>query len=288
MSKHKSLAYQMKQEISSQAKIGSSRHESKKDSADHRHSEFIHSKKTLENTLDKIGQFGHFASVKGRKTIAGARPYANEFIQSYTTWASQNTYAAALGRLYHESADHFTITAHDTTPTKGRSGVERYVNWDLHKDLLTFQQGVGLRHGDFYRQKNLAADDFYEKDGRAFLKVHASKGGRARVVPVLDEYKDEVKRIVEAARSTGKGKVFLPTEVPRKGNFHALRREYAKALYRQEIASGRCGTGTKEETYYCRGKRKGECYDKRALSTVAFALGHSSNRYYTVVHNYMQ
>lgn len=287
--KHESLSFQIKHIISNQFELGLKRHETKINGPTQGRgqlfTEKIPSIQSVKNHLSQVDQFVKYLKSFGCKTVEQARQYADGFIQASDNYYTQNARVAMLGRLYNEPAGNFDRTASVSAPNKGR-GEDKYIDWKLYPDLEMFQKASGLRHGEYFRPGNMKVDDFYEDGNKAFFRIRKGKGGKTRIIPILEICKSEVKNIVEQAKAEGKDLIFSKSEVPKNGNFHALRREYAWALYRQEIAAGRCGDGSRKQTYYCRGIYKGEAYDKVALNTVSKALGHGDDRGYTVIHYY--
>ena len=77
--------------------------------------------------------------------------------------------------------------------------------------------------------KNLTVDSLVEKEGRFFLDIKRSKGGRDRLAPVLPDKVVEVKAIIDRAKENGQYKLF--EHIPKEIDVHGLRREYAQALY---------------------------------------------------------
>lgn len=86
---------------------------------------------------------------------------------------------------------------------------------------------TGCRRCDL---KALNTNSLVERDGKYFLDIKQSKGGRDRLAPVLPSKADEVKKIFEQAKENGKGKLF--DHIPKEIDVHGLRREYAQELYR--------------------------------------------------------
>lgn len=77
--------------------------------------------------------------------------------------------------------------------------------------------------------KALNTNSLVERNGKYFLDIKQSKGGRDRLSPVLPSKADEVKKIFEQAKENGKGKLF--DHIPKEIDVHGLRREYAQELY---------------------------------------------------------
>jgi len=129
-------------------------------------------------------------------------------------------------------------------------------NW---QPLLTFQRATGLRKDEL---KHLLVKDIYrDYQGHLVAFVRNGKGGKQREAPVLPGHEQDVLSTV-----TGRGpdeRVFphLPdTEM------HALRREYAQALYlHHSPGRGLPPTGR---------RLRPTDYDPAAVQIVSRALGH--------------
>lgn len=94
------------------------------------------------------------------------------------------------------------------------------------KDLALVCRSTGGRRCDIVKMKK---NDFFEIDNRLFVKIEKSKGGRDRVAYVRNA--DEIKAFL----ADKKDNELLFSKLPRKIDIHAMRREYAQALYKDVL-----------------------------------------------------
>jgi integrase len=128
------------------------------------------------------------------------------------------------------------------------------------QDLVTFLNATGLRRSEV---AHIRARDVFE-DGAGRLQVTVKgKGGRWRIVPVLDVYIVQVRRLL--AERAPDERLFL--RVPSHLDIHATRRRYAQKAYQQ--ASGA------EELPPPDGRLRRGSVDSSAVAHVSRALGHS-------------
>jgi integrase len=128
------------------------------------------------------------------------------------------------------------------------------------RDLLTFLAATGLRRSEVVHLR--ARDVGDDSAGRLQVTVKG-KGGRWRVVHVLDPYVNHVRELI-AVRAPDER---LFPRVPSHLDIHATRRRYAQETYQQASggahlppSSGRLGRGS---------------VDLSAVALVSQALGHS-------------
>lgn len=135
---------------------------------------------------------------------------------------------SALSMLYNHSIDYKLDSRHYTDVTRSRKEVEadkHYSREGKYKDLFTILECTGGRRADI---KNIKISDFFEKDNNLYCKINRSKGGRDRIVYVLNS--TDIKEIIEKRKQ--ENKEYLVDKIPRKIDVHSYRRYYCKELYK--------------------------------------------------------
>ena len=120
----------------------------------------------------------------------------------------------------------------------------------------------------------LKGSDFYEKDGALWYHITRGKGGKPREVRLYGsaEELNLCKHIIEMA---GDGPVFPKTL---KGlDVHYYRAVYASRVYHAYARD--LDSIPSKERYVCRGDKKGDIYDRKALKEVRAGVEyHSSHK----------
>lgn len=232
----------------------------------------IFSYKTYE-TYEKHNNYflQHCEKEYGCKTLAQCREHVDSWLQSridqglsaYTIKLE----AAALGKLYQEPTTNFIAT-----PERARNDIERSrhrvardygFSIEKNKDIINFCRGTGLRRNEL---ATLTKEQLIEKDGRYYLGIKG-KGGRYREAEIVGPHKQE---IIDRIQKSGER---VWERVPSHMDVHGYRSDYATAIYKaheRELKDIPI-----KERYYCRGDRKGEVMDKKAMEIASEALGHS-------------
>ena len=138
--------------------------------------------------------------------------------------------------------------------------------------FMTFQQATGLRRGELQRIR--VGDVYYDQAGQLVAYVQNGKGGKSREVPVLAGHEQKVLDLLAGREPEEK----LLAKVP-DCDVHAMRREYAQALYRQ-YAPGWSALPPKTQ------RLRPTDYNRAAVLKVSEALGH--NRLDVVLNNYLR
>jgi integrase len=139
-------------------------------------------------------------------------------------------------------------------------------------DQVMFAQATGLR---FAEMRDVRVGEIIgQPDGRVLVYVRNGKGGKARNVPVLAGYEQDILAMVEGRML--QERVF--DHVPKNMDVQSYRRASAQARYRQQ-APGRMLPSVQ-------GKRKAVDYDAQATLAVSRALGH--NRRSIVTRHYLR
>lgn len=222
------------------------------------------------------------------RSLEDARQYIEPYLrqkqsEGYSA-SSVRTYASALAKAYNCKSTDFDIRydkRDSSSFTKSRYVAERDIHFSEknNADLIRFQSLVGLRRNELahLRYDNLDKNgDVYklELDGRY------CKHGKSRTVEITaynQSDKDFVDRFMKGFCSN-KGKNHIHNAF----DCHHYRAVYASNLYDKYARDTNYLDNS--EVYYCRGERKGDNYDKQALSYVSENLGH--NRCEVVVRNY--
>lgn len=164
----------------------------------------------------------------------------------------------------------------DIKRSRGPVAMDAYLARDeRYADLIGFLGGTGLRRREVAELQvgDVREDDL---DGRAWVHVTNGKGGLERDVPVLAGHEADVLALVEG-RDEG-ARVF--ERIPLRLDVHAIRREYAQALYldlaeREDLPAS-----------YASGRLVPGSYDAGAVLEVSHALGH--NRRDVVLRHYLR
>ena len=146
-----------------------------------------------------------------------------------------------------------------------------------HADLVEFLKSTGLRRDEV---KHVRGDQLHkDAQGNYFIRMenHQCKGGRVRDIPVYRN-NEKVRELCERA---GHERVF--SKIPQM-DVHHYRSVYATARYK-ELARDIKDVPMKER-YYCKGDRKGEVFDKKAMEIVSQNLGH--NRINVIAGHYLR
>lgn len=236
----KSLVLQVQETLKSKLKIGSKKHQDKKQGIS---TKYIYSWGTYHAYMQQCCDFIRWCKSApiheelGRKprTLQECRLYAKDYINnSIERGLSPYTIklrVAALAKLYECKAEDFGID----TPARKRGNIYRSRNTatrDKHfstkknADLITFCKCTGLRRAEL---QQIRGTDLVYKDGKPFLKVtRGTKGGRPRVSPIMGS-DDEIVKVIGMLNNAGKNKVF--PRVPTHADIHAYRSEYATRVY---------------------------------------------------------
>ena len=286
MARMRKLDYQMHLRMEQMKCIGESRHEAKREykemlhTGDHANNKTvgIHSYKTYDAYKQTSIEFSRFmkekhkdvkdiAQVKEEHVIEYLQHRQNEGKSSYTISKDM----AALNKLYYfevtkKIAGIKKRTYKDVTRSRLQTENDRKYNPENYKEQIAFAKATGCR-----RESVLVveAKHFVWKNGlpdKVYLK---EKGGKERYATILDEYKLDLKGILESRN--GNGPLF--EKYTKKIDNHAFRAEYAKKRYKEIL-------GNRKDNKDYRG------YDKEVLKILTKDLGH--NRCDVVLYHYMK
>lgn len=247
--------------------------------------------------------------------------------EGLSAWTIQ-TEAKALGKLYgitQDDKDYFTPPQRhrsDIKRSRGTVARDSHFSEENNRELVEFCRGTGLRRreleglrGNAYvtrkaLQKRLdtlsvkgALSDSEAKirtmvkdalDFKAiddFLFISNGKGGRWRVVPIIGDHSNEIKKKVKSAKPDGK----VWEHIPDAADIHGYRADYATAVYKRyareikDIPVDGMYKGINQpkrsEVYCCRKDRAGLQLDRKAMRLCSKALGH--NRISVVADSYL-
>lgn len=251
------------------------------------------------DTYRKVGkEYARWLINKGVKydKLSDTEHYAKEYIETrlidgkslYTLKMERS----ALGMIYGHSLDIPLPVRHSKDVKRSRHETvnDKHISRNgKYKDIFIVVTATGCRRCDV---KNLNVNSLIEKDGRYFIKIQQSKGGRDRLAPVLPDKVEEIKQIFEQARDNGKIKLFK--HIPKEIDVHGLRREYAQKLY-LSITNDK-SLRDKYLTYYPKRHenvksdfyrdREGNVFERDTVYVVSQALGH--NRIDTSITAYLK
>jgi integrase len=156
--------------------------------------------------------------------------------------------------------------------SRGPVAQDREFQPDNWQKEIAFLQSCGLRRSE---AMNLCVKDIMiGSNGQVDIFVAHGKGGRSRTVPVLPGHEEYVIAVI--VNRLPEEKVF--TRLPVRLDIHALRREYAQALYLHYAPDRQLPSS--------RGRLKPHTYDERAAMKVSAALGH--NRLDVMLRHYLR
>lgn len=283
MSKKKSMKYQVQGELSDKLCIGQSRHKAKNE-IENRKPQGIYSWSTYQNYVTACTAFGKWVKAEFKVSdIKIARNYVEDYLKmridkGLSAWTVSRD-AAALAKLYGCSITDFKVKV----PQRKRGDVRRSrgeikdFNEKKHHKLVEFCKGTGLRVSEI---RMLKKENIFYDGNTLVVFVEQGKGGKCRLVPVIEKYEKRVFEMSKEIRSDGE-RVFKEGKIPRRAPVHKYRAMYAKAQYerlaRKEIP--------KSDRYVCRKDKAGIVYDKKALAEVSQMLGH--NRIDVVAGSYL-
>lgn len=288
-----SLVKQINDTLVDKTAFGESKYQAKQDGISKDH---IYSYNTLKTYMKHCNYFAQWCRGNesitvdlGHKarTLEECRPYVSKWIQSriedglspYTI----KTEVSALCKLYGRSAQDLGIDQipkrHRQDITRSRRDVvrDKHFSEDKNKAFVVFCRNTGLRRREVaeLRYKDIMIDE-YGMD----IYVRNGKGGKQRIVPVLDP---EIVLALRPDLTIGDPDARVWDKVPSNADIHGYRADYATELYsRLSRPLDRLSRGDK---YYCRGDLKGMVYDRRAMLQVSQALGH--NRINVIASHYL-
>lgn len=248
--------------------------------------------------------------IKKTDDISKTEQYVKEYLQSRLD-AGVSIYTAkmeraALGMLYSKQIDFKMPVRDSKNITRSRLEVDNdkhYSESGKYKDVFDLAKATGGRRSDLLK---LTVDSFIIKDGHMYVNFEQSKGGRNRLTYVREEYRQEVKNIIERTKEAGKTR--LLDKIPNRIDIHSYRREYCRGLYseikdnkelrddilknypvRREYKTQKDKNGnsyTKEITRDYYKDREGNVYNRDDIYVCSQCLGH--NRLDVSIRHYLK
>lgn len=259
---------------------GESRHQAKLEGTAN---EKVFSYGTMNKYVQVTKDFCRFceSQEKGLRYTKDVIKYVNPYLQSLkdkgmSGW-TQQTHRSALSKLFGK--DYCTIELDqkkrcDIKRSRFDVPNARHFSVKNNEELINFCQHTGLRRTEL---ESLKPEQLFYKNGQAFLKVKG-KGGKVRDALILEN--DQ--RVIDRINNTKKNELVWG-KVHSAANIHGYRGDYAKSLY--QSVSRPLEDLNRNEIYYCRGDKRGDRYDKKAMLEVSRSLGH--NRIDVIANNYL-
>ncbi len=224
-------------ELKSKIAFGQSKHKDKQNLGFGKSTYKIYSHGTYNTYIKECSQYSKWLrEEKGIikiKDIGETEQFAKEYLQ-HRLDIGVSVYTAklersALAMLYSKPIDIDMPYRDNKGIVRSRHGCEyeKHISrTGKHKDIFTIAGACGCRRKDIAK---LTVNSFIEKDGRLYVKMIQSKGGRNRIAPVVPALQEDVKSILEKVKNEGRETLF--NMIPQKIDIHGLRREYAQNIY---------------------------------------------------------
>ena len=170
--------------------------------------------------------------------------------------------------------------------------MDRHFSEKNNRNLIIIAQATGGRRKDL---KKMKIEDFRTINGRLYVEIRQSKGGRDRISPIRPDLENDVLDILAKIRAEGRSKLFA--RIHTKADIHSYRREYAQELYKiishnrplrdtlLKVYPARYEPEIKGDTYIPRRAGINKCFNRDDLYLVSQALGH--NRLDIAVSHYL-
>lgn len=303
-----SLAKQAYEVLQGKAGFGRSKHDDKiLGVAD----EYIYSFNTMKTYLKHSGYFTDFCKSEpsirealGHKprTLEECKPFVEQFIRHQESRGlSAYTIKMELSALCKLYGEHFDIQTKatrrsDITRSRNDVGMDKHFSEEKNADFVNFCRCSGLRRMEY--EKATSRDLVKNPDGSFSVRV-VGKGGRVRVCPIIGTPEQQRDAVLHLWEKDGHRKAHAGADI------HSYRADYATEIYKanckpiEELKGQKIDytelTGKthkdgshifKSAVYVCRGDRKGEVLDRRAMVLASQALGH--NRESVVGEHYLR
>lgn len=240
------------------------------------------------DTYKKVGEeYARWLADKGIKygKLTETERYAKEYIETrLSEGKSPHTLKmerSALSMIYGRRIEVPLPVRHNTDVKRSRQETanDKHISrTGKYRDVFTVATATGCRRCDM---KSLTVNSLVERDGKYYVDIRQSKGGRNRLSPVLPDKVQEVKAIFERVRENGQRHVF--DHIPKEIDIHGLRREYAQALY-HTLQNDKNLRDEYLDRYPCRNEnvksdiykdRQGNSFERDTVWVVSNALGHT-------------
>lgn len=211
----------------------------------------------------------------------------------YSEWTLKKD-RSGLVKLFGEKIDFpiATRTPDKIKRSRGTKEMDRHFSEKNNRNLIIIAQATGGRRKDL---KKMKIEDFRTINGRLYVEIRQSKGGRDRISPIRPDLENDVLDILAKIRAEGRSKLFA--RIHTKADIHSYRREYAQELYKiishnrplrdtlLKVYPARYEPEIKGDTYIPRRAGINKCFNRDDLYLVSQALGH--NRLDIAVSHYL-
>ena len=275
MSKNKSMAYQVKNQLGSVTCYGRSKHQDKRVSNNF-HPIGIYSVGTYRNYLNKCTAFCNWCkATHGCRTIEECKPYIREYLEAYSEGKSAwsiNTVKYAIQKLFDVTNHGFKVDF--AAPKRRRIDIEKNrgsvsevkdFNEKKYAAELNFGCATGSRRAAMLK---LEYKDIFLKEGDLYVHFEKDKGGKNRDVKIMPRYRKFIESFIGKGAPTEKVFKHLPSRFPE----HRCRRHFAQEYY--SLIARNTADIPLNERYVCRADKYGRVFDRKAMMTVSEALGH--------------
>lgn len=289
----KSLILLVKECLDGKLAIGSSKQQAKINGT---YKNYIYSWGTYRTYLQQCCQFVKWCKIVAKKdgsrqprTLEECRQYVGrymEYMQDYSAY-TQKLVLSALCKLYVEypaEGRPFGLSEpqqarHRADITRSRNAAERdrHFSEKNNADIVTFCLCTGLRRAELAQIRGIDLDI----NSNNLYVYRGTKGGRARIVPIVGSPK-EVETVKRLAAAAGNDKIF--DHISSAMDVHYYRAVYCQRVYNHYARS--VEQIPQKDRYYCRNDKKGIIYDKRAMLQASKCLGH--NRISVIAGHYLQ
>lgn len=276
----KPLERQLHDALKQKCAFGTSKHEDAKNGVNTFDKIYSHS--TFDNYFKEGKLFLKWCQERHHevRTLEDCREYqvgyVRDQIERGMSASTIKKRAAALGKIYGESVlDRVeTPVRHRSEITRSREVVENDLRFQgkSHEAFKEFCRSTGLRRHEFAQ---LTTGMLVRRPEGLYIEGVKGKGGKLRDIPVHGN-----EELVQKMMSDPK-KYFSKLDTHE--DIHSYRSEYACRVYRANARE--LDTLDRKDVYCCRGDMAGIHFDKQALQSVSWALGH--NRIEICASNYL-
>ena len=219
------------------------------------------------------------------KNLAQLDPQANDLATEYLQQQLADGKSAYTLQVERSALrlffDNRKLASTVTIPRRTRESITRargsiiygnHLNPANWQSMIRFLQATGLRRREIGDLR--VGDVSYGHSDELQVSIDNGKGGKLRDVPVLPGRETDVLQVTQGRDPES----LVFDHIPKALRVHAIRREYAQALY-LHYAPGRDLPSTT-------GRLKRSEYDRDAVERVSWALGH--NRIDVVLRHYIR
>lgn len=202
-------------------------------------------------------------------TLEKCRPYCNEYLADRMSKgdsaSSLKTARAAMGKLYQEPAKNFLDLPDrrraDFKRSRGEKVRDKHFSKKNNAEKIEVCRSCGFRRGEIKGAEKIQAFYAPNKD-RYYVKIINGKGGKTRLSEIVSKDPHAVTQYINNNFN----------HISNAADVHDYRADYCRRIY--EKYARPIYQVPRNERYYCRGDRKGEVFDKRAMKIASQNLGH--------------